>query len=197
MLVLAGTVLAVLLVVPMGGRLRELSLLRLTSGHLVLLALAAQVLALEVLASAARPLLVLLHGLSYVLAGLFVLRNLHVPGLVVLAAGTALNALVLSLNGGTMPASAAAYVSAGIPLENDSYTNSGVLDSPHLSVLGDVFATPDWLPLQNVYSPGDLLILAGAVWAVHRTCRSVIARDPRPLLARLRGSASSVPAAHR
>ena len=48
--------------------------------------------------------------------------------------------------------------------------------------LGDVFASPAWLPLRNVYSPGDLLLLAGAVWVVHAACGTVLARDPRPWL---------------
>ena len=49
-----------------------------------------------------------------------------------------------------------------------------------------VLASPSWLPLQNVYSVGDLLILAGAVWLVHRTCGTVLARDPGVLLRRAR-----------
>ena len=50
---------------------------------------------------------------------------------------------------------------AGLPVEVDHFVNSGVLDDPRLAFLGDVFASPAWLPLRNVYSPGDLLLLAG------------------------------------
>ena len=84
-----------------------------------------------------------------------------------------------------MPASAQAVRAAGLPLAETGYSNSGVLADPQLAPLGDVFASPAWLPLHNVYSPGDLLVVAGAVWAVHRTCGTVLARDPRPVLARL------------
>jgi hypothetical protein len=64
----------------------------------------------------------------------------------------------------------------------EHFVNSGVLEDPRLALLGDVFASPSWLPLQNVYSPGDLLLLAGAFWVVHRACGTVLARDPRPWL---------------
>ena len=185
MLVLAGTVLAVLLVPLLGGRLQELARIRLRRHALVLLALGAQVVALQVVPTAPRPLLVGLHLGSYVLAAAFVWANRAVPGLGLLATGALLNGLVIAVNGGTLPAAADALRRAGLPLTEEGFTNSQVLQDPRLGFLGDVFASPTWLPLQNVYSVGDLLVLAGAVWAVHRTCRTVLARDPRPALAAL------------
>jgi hypothetical protein len=122
------------------------------------------------------------HAASYALAGVFVWVNRRLPGLGLLCAGGALNALVIALNGGQMPASASAVRAAGLPQESDHFLNSGVVASPRLGALGDVFASPSWLPLHNVYSPGDLLLLAGAVWVVHRACGTVLARDPRPWL---------------
>jgi len=178
-----STLLAVLLVAPLGGRLRALTELRLHGAGLVLSALLLQVLVFLVLTGAPRPLLVALHAASYLLAGAFVWRNRALPGLWLLAAGTALNAVVLSVNGGTMPASASAVRRAGLPLVEDAYSNSGVLPHPRLAPFGDVLASPSWLPLHNVYSVGDVLVLVGAVWLVHRTCRTVLARDPRPALA--------------
>ena len=186
MLLLAGVLLAVLLVRPLGGRLRPLAGLQLRGSGLLVVGLALQVLAFVVLAGAPRPLLVGLHALSYGLAATFVVLNRAVPGIAVIAAGASLNALALSANAGTMPASAEAVLAAGLPLVEEQYSNSGVLAAPRLSFLGDVFATPSWLPLQNVYSIGDVIVFAGAVWAVHRTCGTVLARDPRPALARLR-----------
>lgn len=185
MLLLAATVLAVLLVRPLGGRLRPLAGLHLRASGLLVAGLGLQVLAFVVLAGGPRPVLVGLHAASYVLAAVFVVLNRRVPGLVVIAGGAALNALCLSVNGGTMPAAADAVLAAGLPLVEEHYSNSGVLADPRLAFLGDVFASPSWLPLQNVYSVGDLVVLVGVVWTVHRTCGSVLARDPRPALARL------------
>lgn len=186
MLLLAATLLAVLLVPPLGGRLRALSGLRLHAGGLLCAALALQVLALVVLRDGSRPLLVTMHAGSYVLAGYFVWCNRATPGVLVLAVGAGSNALGLALNHGTLPASARALRAAGLPAVAAGYSNNSVLGHPHLAWLGDVFASPSWLPLRNVYSPGDLLILAGVVWAVHRTCGTVLARDPRPALRGLR-----------
>ena len=184
MLLLAATLLSVLLVPVLGGRWRALAGLRLRSAGLLSLALGLQVLALVVLPGGPRPLLVGMHATSYVLAGVFVLLNRRVPGLLLLAAGGSLNALGLALNGGTLPASASALRQAGLPVVAPGYSNSSLLVHPHLAWLGDVFATPGWLPLANVYSLGDLLVLTGALWLVHRTCRTVLARDPRPALRR-------------
>ena len=190
MLLPALTLLAVLLVAPLGGRLRALTELRLHGGGLVLAALGLQVLAFLVLTGAPRALLVGMHAASYLLAAAFVWRNRQLPGLWLIASGALLNALVLAVNGGTMPASADAVRRAGLPLVEQDYSNSGVLSQPRLAPFGDVFASPSWLPLHNVFSVGDLLVMAGAVWLVHRSCRTVLARDPRPALAALRARAT-------
>lgn len=180
MLILAGTLLAVLLVPVLGGRLSGLGRLQLRAPLLVLAALALQVLSISIVPHWPHALLVVLHGASYVLAALFVWVNRRLPGLWLVALGGGLNALVIALNGGTMPASAEALRRAGMDAEVEGYVNSEVVADPVLPWLGDVFASPSWLPLQNVYSAGDLLLLAGAVWAVHRSCGTVLARWPRP-----------------
>lgn len=184
MLILLGTLLAVLLVPPLGGRLRGLADLALRRPWLVLAALGCQVLATVVVPTWPLAVLVALHGLSYVLAAGFVWVNRRLPGLPLLAAGGAANALAIGLNGGTLPASRAAVERAGLSVDPDHFVNSGVLAHPRLAWLGDVFASPSWAPFHNVYSIGDMVLLAGAVWAVHRSCRTVLARDPRPALAR-------------
>lgn len=184
MLVLLGTILAIGLVPVLGGSLRALTELRLHGRWLLPAALALQVLALSVLPTWPRPLLVCLHGASYVLAGAFVWVNRGLPGLPLLAAGGAANALVIALNSGTLPASRGAVVRSGMHVEAGAYVNAGVLPHPRLAWLGDVFASPAWLPLHNVYSLGDLLILTGAVWLVNRTCGTVLGRALRAALRR-------------
>ena len=193
MLLLAGTLLAVLLVRPLGGRLRPLAGLTLRGAPLLLVGIGLQVLAFVVLVDAPRPLLVAMHAVSYVLAGTFVWLNRAVPGVWLIALGAGSNALTLTVNGGTMPASTEAVLQAGLPLVEETYSNSHVLAEPRLAPLGDVFASPSWLPLQNVYSIGDMLVLAGAVWAVHRTCGTVLARDPRRARRRQPERAASQP----
>ena len=186
MLILVATVLAMLLVPLLGGRLSGLSRIELRGGRLLAGALGLQVLAFTVFPTWPHALLVVMHAASYALAGVFVWVNRPLPGLLLLASGGALNALAIAANGGQMPASEAAVRQVGLPVDVDHFVNSGVLAEPRLLVLGDVFASPDWLPLRNVYSVGDLLLLAGAVWVVHSACGTVLARDPRPRLRALR-----------
>lgn len=182
MLILVGTLVAMALVPLLRGRLSLLSGFTIRKGWLVACALGVQVLVISVVPGWPRPLLVAGHGLSYVLAGYFLWLNRRLPGLLLVSVGGGLNALAIAANGGQMPASRSAVRAAGLALSDDEFVNSGVVAHPKLAFLGDVFASPSWLPLRNVYSLGDLVILTGAVWAVHRTCRSALARDPRPWL---------------
>ncbi|CAA9354896.1 MAG: hypothetical protein AVDCRST_MAG16-2592 [uncultured Frankineae bacterium] len=182
MLILVATVLAMLLVPLLGGRLSGLARIDLRGGRLVAGALGLQVLAISIFPTWPHAVLVAVHAASYVLAATFVWKNRSIAGVPLLAAGGGLNALAIAVNGGQMPASEDAVRRAGLPVEVDHFVNSGVLEDPRLAFLGDVFASPAWLPLRNVYSPGDLLLLAGAVWVVHAACGTVLARDPRPWL---------------
>lgn len=52
----------------------------------------------------------------------------------------------------------------------EDFTNSGVGQGPVLPWLGDVMATPVWLPFRNVIS-GDIVVLAGAAVLLHVVCR--------------------------
>jgi hypothetical protein len=180
MLMLAATLVALLLVPVLGGRLGRLAEVQLSSRWLVVYALFLQVLAISIVPDWPRPAVVALHASSYVIAGAFVWLNRDVAGLPVLAVGAFLNALAIAVNGGQMPASASALAQVGIEQHGTGYVNSGVVDDPRLAFLGDVFPSPSWLPLQNVYSVGDLLILLGAVWLIHRTCGTVLARGSWP-----------------
>ena len=63
------------------------------------------------------------------------------------------------------------------------FINSTAVPDAHLQFLGDVFATPSWLPVHNVFSIGDLLIVLGALLAFHTICGSRLAlrRERRPV----------------
>ncbi len=177
-------VLAVLLVLsPLvaGGKLRRYGDVRIRYGWVVALALAAQIVAIEVLPGAARLGLSAVHVATYVAAGAFVWFNRAVPGLWLVALGAASNGVTIALNGGTLPASASALKSAGIDLDSSEFLNSGVLADPRLPWLGDVFAIPAGWPLANVFSIGDVLILCGVAWGSHRVCGSrLVPRWERP-----------------
>ena len=169
MLILALFVLGLALVPLTGGRWRGLVDLRLRLRWLVLVAFALQFVVLQGPA-ALDPVGPVLHVLTYGAAGVFVWANRRVTGLLVIAAGAACNGVTIALNGGTLPASPAALRSAGIEVDG-GFVNSGVVHDAVLPWLGDVFAVPSAVPLANVFSVGDVLIVAGAWWLLWATTR--------------------------
>jgi hypothetical protein len=172
MIIVVAGLLAVLSPALTGGDLRRLAQLRLRAVWLVFLALAVQFAITVVLPHANHVVLSVLHVLSYVLAGVFVVANRHVPGLLLTALGAASNGVTIAINGGTLPASAAALREAGLPVSANGFVNSGVLAHPRLPFLGDIFALPSSVPLANVFSVGDVLIVVGVAWGSHRICGS-------------------------
>jgi hypothetical protein len=164
---LVAIVLISALAVPLlGGRLEALAEVRARLAWILLLALGLQVVSLSVpgVPEGLRPLLQLA---SYPAAGAFVLVNRHLPGMLLIGLGALLNLIAMSANGGVMPASASALDQAGLPRQQDSYTNSTLVQEPRLGFLGDVFAIPKPVPLHNVFSVGDVTIAVGVIIAVH------------------------------
>ena len=102
---------------------------------------------------------------STALVLLAVLGNLAIPGLQLVAAGAASNLAAIVANGGYMPASPAA-LGVHAAQQAAGYSNSIVLANPVLAPLTDIFALPSWLPGHNVFSVGDVLIMAGIVAAI-------------------------------
>lgn len=172
-----------------GHDIRRLAAVRLRGTWLVWLALLVQVLIISVL-----PHVDLLsqaaHLASYGLAGAFAVVNRRLPGVLVVAAGGASNALAIAANNGTMPASQSALASSGWAPDPDHFANSAALADPHLAVLGDVFATPGWFPLQSIFSIGDVVIVVGFALVVHCSTRAgaesrstdldLVATEPAP-----------------
>jgi hypothetical protein len=114
-------------------------------------------------------------------ATLFVmLVNLHIPGMKVIALGAALNALVITANGGFMPSPESALERAGrleyvrqeeAERASGEYvlSNSTIADDDtRLLVLGDIIPIPKRVPLSNVISIGDIVIAIGAIIAIVR-----------------------------
>jgi hypothetical protein len=163
-------------VVLAGGRLSRLGSLRPRGLWLLPAALGLQLLVTEVTRSA-RVLDDGLHVLSYVMAAVFLVLNRRIPGLLLIGLGAASNGLTIALNGGELPASARALREAGFHQQQSDFANSGHLAHPVLGFLGDIVATPSFLPLRNVISVGDLAILLGAGWLVIAVCGTRWTRD--------------------
>ena len=113
-----------------------------------------------------------LHIVSFGLAAIFMWSNRHLPGAAVIAAGGLSNLIAIAANGGTMPASEWAWRTAGFAPPTDSFGNSSLVQSARVPWMGDVLAVPANWPLSNVFSIGDVAIIVGLTYLVHRTCRS-------------------------
>jgi hypothetical protein len=89
--------------------------------------------------------------------------------------------VTIAVNGGTLPASPSALRRAGLPLTEDEFSNSAVIEDALLPWLGDVFAVPAGMPLANVFSIGDIVMALGAAYAVHRICGTRLVRRRTPV----------------
>lgn len=169
MILLAALALALLSVPLTGGRLGALATLPLRGQSLLAAAMGLQILVVNILPTAlAPPLLAGLHLVSYALAAGALLLNLRrLRGLWLVAVGGAMNAAAIVANAGVMPAAPAALRAAGLHPAAGAFVNSGPVASPNLWWLGDVFAWPSPLPLANVFSVGDLLLVAGFATILH------------------------------
>jgi hypothetical protein len=169
-IIVAASVLA-LLTVPLTGRsLAPLARLRFRRVWLVWLSLSVQ-LVITVVPAFPQAWGEPLHLLTFAASGAFIVSNRHIRGIIPIAIGASLNLLVIALNGGTMPASAWAWRTAGFGAANGGFENSAVNHSARLPWLGDVFAIPAGWPLSNVFSIGDVVIVVSVGYLAHRACR--------------------------
>jgi hypothetical protein len=157
------------LLIPLllGGHATRLAAVRLRHIEWIVAALAVQILIVELL-TGPQSLLKAAHVGSYVIALWFMVVNRHIPGLWLIGLGAVSNGVTITVNGGTLPARPGALRAAGIDLTPDRFVNSGEVAHPHLALLGDIFAIPAALPLSNVFSIGDILIILGTAVAAWR-----------------------------
>jgi hypothetical protein len=180
LIVVAAALIAV--VVPLaGGHFGNLGRVRLRGAWLVAGALAVQILIISVVDHAPDWLSRTFHLSTYVALGVFIVANRHIPWMWMIGLGALANFVVISANGGVMPASRRALAAAGRELKA-GFNNSTVVSHPRLSFLGDVLNTPKWLPFANVYSVGDIILMVGLVLVVFTVTRT----DPATEVAYLR-----------
>jgi hypothetical protein len=101
---------------------------------------------------------------SYLLLLLAGILNWRLRGVPLLLVGMAANVSAIVANGGHMPVLPGAMRSAGNDYSLSQ--NSVALAHPHLSWLVDRWAIPDWLPLANAFSVGDIVIAVGTALLV-------------------------------
>ena len=166
---------AVVVALCLRGSVSALAALHFRAGWLMPLALLLQVLIVNVLVDLPETVARGAHLVTYALAGVFLALNLRIAGVPLIAVGTAANAVTIALNGGVLPASAAALQAAGWT-DDHRFANSTPVEDARLAFLGDNYVTPDWVPFSNVYSLGDVLIVLGVFVLAYRGTR----RRPAP-----------------
>jgi len=175
-------VIGVVAALPFGGRVRNLGAARFHWLRLAYVALAFQVAAFPGGSLPWRTPDAAAVGLwiaSDLLLAAVVLRNVRSPGVALIAAGLASNLLAVVANGGHMPALPQALADAGLHYTRSM--NSELMAHPALPWLVDRWAAPDWIPLANIFSVGDVAIAVGGfVVGLCLTGARVPGRRPRP-----------------
>jgi Family of unknown function (DUF5317) len=182
-MIIALVYLAVLVSVPVArGRLSRLADLPLKRSELAVAAIVIQVVVISLLPGGVHWVHTSLHVASYLLLGAFAWVNRRLAGVPIVALGGLLNFTAIVANGGVMPADRDAIASLAHKTAQGDFANSQVLAHPKLQFLGDVFATPASWPLHNVFSVGDMILVAGVAVLVHVACGSRLV--PRRFAAR-------------
>ncbi len=157
-----------------GGRLDHLALLPLRWRGVILAGFLMQVLVFSEFWQAQPALRAATHFgyvLSLTMLLMALVANLRLAGLPLITFGFCLNFVVIALNGGYMPSSAAARTLGGLSyLEPGQVTSNSIGIGPgtRLEFLGDIFAIPRGFIFPNVFSIGDVLIACGAFYLIQR-----------------------------
>ncbi len=168
---------AIVISVPLfGGKFTRLVDVEFEETWLVMLGFMIQIVVISVAPRDLATIADAVHLASYLLAGGFLLMNLHVPGLWIVGLGGGLNFAAIIANGGTMPAGEWATRVSGLVLAQGEFSNSEMVANPRLLFLGDVFPIPKAWPLSNVFSIGDLLLVVGAAVVLHSLSGSRLSR---------------------
>lgn len=170
MIIVVAAIIAVLTVPLTGKSLAPLGHVTFRHVWLVWLSIGTQLL-ITVIPGFPSTLGEVLHLATFATAAAFMWVNRGIPGTLWIALGAGLNLAAIAANGGTMPASAWAWRTAGFDTLTTGFENSNVVEAPRLAWLGDVFAIPHGWPLANVFSIGDVVIVVGVGYFAHCACR--------------------------
>ncbi len=176
MIVLVLTVAIVISVPLLGGKFSRLVQVEFEETWLVIFGFMIQMAVVSVAPRELETIAEAVHLASYLLAGGFLVVNLHIPGLWILGLGGGMNFAAIVANGGTMPAGRWATQISGLVQAEGEFANSGMVEHPKLLFLGDIFPIPAGWPLSNVFSIGDVLLVIGAGVVLHSLSGSRLSR---------------------
>jgi hypothetical protein len=112
---------------------------------------------------------------SFAMLVLMLVLNRALRGAMIIAGGLACNLVAVVANHGLMPVLPGALRVAGTHYH--VHNNSIQVVQPHLGFLVDRWGAPQWLPLANVFSVGDVLIAVGTIVAIAAAMRAPARTD--------------------
>jgi hypothetical protein len=181
MVLMLAAVLGVAVGLLFGGTLSKLGSLPLRGLPLFGLAIGLQVVAYPPAWASWQPsdgLATWLWIVSYGVVILVAVQNRRIAGFPLAALGMLSNLVAVSTNGGHMPALKSAMIDASVDYHR-VHMNSVAAHAPNLPWLIDRWGAPWWVPMANVYSIGDVLLAAGALWIVAAGMGARLPRLPR------------------
>ena len=171
MIIFAGLAFAALVVALLGGKFANLGAVEVRGKAAIIGAFGLQLFVITIAPLAfSHSIDTAVHLASYGLAIVFLYANRHLPNLWIGALGGACNFAAIAANSGEMPASRTALIAAGKPIAHKGFVNSAPVAHANLAFLGDIFSIPKSLPLANVFSIGDVLLLIGAAAMLAGIC---------------------------
>jgi hypothetical protein len=163
-MIVPGVFLGVIVGLLRGGKLERLGELGLKALPVVWLALALR-LSVGILARQGFIYAAWVQVVAYLLFFGAVGMNLSVGGMKLFGLGSLLNFIVIVMNGGAMPVSPQAMAVAGLSGQPAGTHMLMTAETP-LWFLADII--PVWMPLPNVISVGDILIVVGIFIFIQR-----------------------------
>ena len=171
MLIAIVTLVIVASIPAFGGRYATFAELRLHGTWLVSAALGTQIAIISAFDIPSPLISRSLHASTYLMIGICLTLNRTLRWLWILALGWACNFAAIAANLGVMPTSTSAAHAIG-RTTSTTFENSAPITNAHLSFLGDIFATPQSMPMTNVFSIGDLLLVTGFALVVITASRT-------------------------
>ena len=166
MTVITEVAAAVFVALLRGGKPARLAALELRGSALLFLTVGLRLLA-DWLATYRLPAAVWLQPAAYLALGWFFVLNLKSAGFPLIGLGSALNLLVMVLNGGAMPVSPGALAAIGAASQPLG-THALLTEGTRLAFLADVIPLRWHFPGPVVISIGDVLITLGVFLFIQR-----------------------------
>ena len=175
-----------------GGRLGNLEHISLKMAWLIFIALIMQLLIFPIglpggaILQVDPPLLDIIHLGSYAILALFVILNIREWAIGIMGLGMFSNITAIFLNGG-MPTTKETMLRAGIitqeqfeQLQCDQIVANNVIKcgDAKVGILGDIFATPAWFPMSNIFSIGDVVLVLGMIIFIQAKMHHVPSTPP-------------------